>query len=146
MLFRFANELHAESILFRDGRTTDLQLPGTQLTRKGVRESAGADEGDFVVIHHGEAVATGGLMLNYNFPYADIYMEVGEKFRGRGFGSFIVQELKKHAYTIGRVPAARCNIQNAVSQRTLLKAGFDICGYRLTGRLPVPVSQASYLT
>lgn len=74
-------------------------------------------------------------MLNYNFPYADIYMQVNEPFRRKGLGSFLVQELKAEAYRIGRVPAARCNIDNKISKATLLKAGFKICGFRLKGNI-----------
>jgi ribosomal protein S18 acetylase RimI-like enzyme len=72
-------------------------------------------------------------MLNYNKPYADIYMEVKPSFRRRGFGSLMVQELKKIIYQIGRVPAARCNINNSISKATLLKAGFKVCGAILKG-------------
>lgn len=42
-----------------------------------------------------ELVATGGFMLNYNMPYADIYYEVLEQYRHRGLGTFFIQELKK---------------------------------------------------
>jgi len=58
---------------------------------------------------------------------------VKENFRQKGFGSLIVQELKKEAYRIGRVPAARCNIKNKISKATLLKAGFRVCGNILIG-------------
>jgi RimJ/RimL family protein N-acetyltransferase len=138
LFFKYASDIKAEAILFHDSHTTDLGIPGAWFTRKSPRESSGADDGDFMVMHGDEVVATGGLMLNYNFPYADIYMNVAESFRGKGFGAFIVQELKKHAYAMGRVPSARCNINNAVSRATLLKAGFSICGYRLAGNLPSP--------
>ena len=72
-------------------------------------------------------------MLNYNIPYADIYYEVKENFRQKGFGSLIVQELKKEIYLMGRVPAARCNIRNRASKANLLKAGFRVCGFILKG-------------
>ncbi|RYG27427.1 MAG: GNAT family N-acetyltransferase [Chitinophagaceae bacterium] len=142
LLFRHSKGIRAESILFRGRHTTNIQLADTHFTRKALRESSGADEGDFIVVHKDEVVASGGLMLNYNFPYADIYMGVEERFRGQGFGSYIVQELKKYAYAIGRVPAARCNINNVVSHFTLLKAGFEVCGYRLTGDLQPGFLQA----
>jgi hypothetical protein len=82
-------------------------------------------------------VASGGFMLNYNFPYADIYMDVKEPFRRMGFGSLIVQELKKEIYLMQRIPAARCNINNKASKATLLKAGFKVCGGILKGELKV---------
>ena len=40
-----------------------------------------------------------------------MFMEVKEEHRGKGYGVFVVQELKKQAYLKGRVPAARCNIK-----------------------------------
>jgi predicted GNAT family acetyltransferase len=72
-------------------------------------------------------------MLNYNFPYADIYMDVKENYRKKGFGSLMVQELKKEIYCMGRVPAARCNVSNYASKSTLIRAGFIPCGHRLKG-------------
>jgi hypothetical protein len=47
---------------------------------------------------NGETVATGGLLFHYNRPYGDIYMDVPESHRRRGFGAYIVQELKRAAY------------------------------------------------
>jgi RimJ/RimL family protein N-acetyltransferase len=68
-------------------------------------------------------------------PYADLYYEVNENHRQKGFGSYMVQELKRETYLMGRVPAARCNINNVISKATLLKAGFKVCGYRLNGEI-----------
>ena len=79
-------------------------------------------------------------MLNYNLPYADIYMHVLEEHRGKGFGSLIVQELKTLAYEMERVPAARCNINNRVSKATLEKAGLRSCGFILHGEVKKTVS------
>ncbi|HKO82519.1 MAG TPA: GNAT family N-acetyltransferase [Chitinophagaceae bacterium] len=135
MLYQFSQNINAEAILFKDSFDTDLQIPGATFGRKTIRESSGADEGDFIVLQNGETVAEGGLMLNYNMPFADIYMNVKENFRQQGLGSFIVQELKKEAYRMGRVPAARCNVNNHISKATLLKAGFEICGHRLLGNI-----------
>lgn len=75
------------------------------------------------------------MMPNYNMPYADLYYDVPEQHRQKGFGGFMVQELKKAAYQMGRVPAARCNIRNNASKATLLKAGFRICGWRINGKI-----------
>ena len=74
-------------------------------------------------------------MLNYNMPYADIYYEVNENYRQKELGTLMVQELKKAAYEMGRVPAARCNIRNIISKYTLLKAGFAVCGCILKGAI-----------
>lgn len=93
------------------------------------------DDSEYVVEADGEIVASGGLMLNYNIPYADIYMQTREGYRRQGYATYIVQELKRTAYKMGRVPAARCNIGNRISQATLEKAGFRVCGFRLKGEI-----------
>ena len=41
----------------------------------------------------------------------DLYTEVREDCCGRGFGSFLLLELKKECYLAGRVPAARCDLR-----------------------------------
>lgn len=136
MLYAHARNIRAEAILFEDGITTHHQLPGV-VFREVTAEDTGADDNEYLLEQNGEVVATGGLMLNYNIPYADIYMGVKEPFRQKGYGSYIVQELKREAYLRGRVPAARCNISNRISQNTLEKAGLKICGYRLKGEVGV---------
>ncbi|MBS1598131.1 MAG: GNAT family N-acetyltransferase [Bacteroidetes bacterium] len=135
MLYEYAHNINAEAILFKDHHQTNMQIPGVIFTRHATTDENPNDAGGFVLEMNGEVVASGGLMLNYNMPYADIYMDVKENYRQKGFGSLIVQELKKEAYRMGRVPAARCNIENKVSKATLLKAGFEVCGCRVVGSL-----------
>lgn len=134
MLFEFAININAEAILFEDHYQSNIQIPGVQFGRES-SENKGADAGGYYLQYQGDIVANGGFMLNYNFPYADIYMDVKEPHRQKGFGSLMVQELKKEIYRMGRVPAARCNIHNRASKATLLKAGFTPCGFRLKGHL-----------
>jgi GNAT superfamily N-acetyltransferase len=86
-------------------------------------------------ILNGEVVATGGFLLLYNKPFADLYMEVREDCRRRGIASFLMQELKKECYLAGRVPAARCELRNVASRAALLKAGFCVCGFVLMGEI-----------
>jgi len=62
-------------------------------------------------------------------------MEVREDRRNRGIGSFLLQEVKKACYLTGRVPAARCDAQNAASKATLLKAGMRESGSILMGKV-----------
>jgi GNAT superfamily N-acetyltransferase len=81
------------------------------------------------------AVAAGDILFHYNRPYGDIYMKVGEPFRRRGLGAYLVQELKRVCYQQGSVPAARCNTKNIPSRKTLQKAGFVPCGHILTGTI-----------
>jgi len=135
MLYEFADHIIAEAILFEDHAETHMHIPGVQFGRKPPEGQSGADMGGYFLQQQGEIVANGGFMLNYNFPYADIYMDVKEPFRQKGLGSLIVQELKKEIYRMGRVPSARCNIMNRASKATLLKAGFTPCGFRLKGSI-----------
>jgi GNAT superfamily N-acetyltransferase len=127
---RFARNTNAEAILFADERQTDLSVEGVIINAK---EQANPDDRQYVVIHNGEEAGSGGFMLNYNFPYADIYYDIHESHRRKGLGSYLVQELKKEIYKMGRVPAARCNVSNSISKSTLLKAGMTVCGLRVNG-------------
>ncbi|WP_276501089.1 GNAT family N-acetyltransferase [Terrimonas pollutisoli] len=134
LLYEHAKEITAEAILFKDHFETNFQMPG-MIFQKNIPASSNPNDIQYVLKQQDEVAATGGLMLNYNFPYADIYYEVKEEHRRKGYGSFMIQELKKAAYEMGRVPAARCNIKNRVSKAALLKGGLTVCGYLLTGKI-----------
>jgi GNAT superfamily N-acetyltransferase len=83
----------------------------------------------------GETVGNGGILFHYNEPYGDVYMEIKEPYRRRGFGAYLVQELKRAAYELGSIPAARCGRDNVPSRRTLQKAGFVPYAHMLTGSI-----------
>ena len=139
MLHAYAREIASESIVFRDGGTTELPSNGATLrgitpdeeTRTRIEERQGASQ--WLLEAEGETVCEGGIMFHYNRPYGDIYMDVVERFRRRGFGSYFVQEVKRVAYGLGAVPCARCGIANVPSRRTLQKAGFVPFAHLLTG-------------
>ncbi|MBO9591340.1 MAG: GNAT family N-acetyltransferase [Niabella sp.] len=135
MLYETTRNIYAEAILFEEQYTTRLAVPGVAFRKRKTTDDMGDDDSTHVLVRDDVIVASGGLMLNYNIPYADIYMQVKEPFRGLGLGALIVQELKKEACHMGRVPAARCNIENLASKATLLKAGFRICGFRIRGTI-----------
>ncbi|MDB5088390.1 MAG: GCN5-related N-acetyltransferase [Mucilaginibacter sp.] len=135
MLYESANNIQAEAILFEDHDQTQFNIKGVIFYKQKQEQSSTRDIGGFVLEQNGEVVASGGFMLNYNIPYADIYMEVKEGERQKGYGSLIIQELKKEIYMMGRIPAARCNINNQASKATLLKSGFIVCGLILKGNL-----------
>lgn len=137
MLFEFAANIHATAMLFEDHAATDHVLPG------GVFRSRRSDDqifehtvepvGDYVLELQGEVVATGGFLLHYNRPFADVYMEVEKNHRRKGVGGFLVQEIIRQCYAAGRVPAARCGLQNTASKATLTRAGLRACGFMLMG-------------
>ena len=60
-------------------------------------------------------------------------MKVGEPFRNRGLGSFLVQELKRHLLRGGQRSRRAVNPKNIASRRTLQKAGFVPCGHIVYG-------------
>jgi RimJ/RimL family protein N-acetyltransferase len=135
MCYEFAKNIKAEAILFEDAFQTDYQLPPSGFIEEIECENKNSSNKPFRLMIGNELIASGGMMLNYNFPYADIYYDVNENHRRKGFGAVMAQELKKATYAMGRVPAARCNIHNQFSKSTLLKAGFRICGWLLSGEI-----------
>jgi GNAT superfamily N-acetyltransferase len=139
LLNEFASDVKSDVILFEDKTTTQLDGTGV-LFRKRLEsdlifEHKLEPAGDYVLEWQGAIIATGGFMLHYNQPFADLYMEVDEPHQRKGFGAYLVQELKKECYRAGRVPAARCSIQNNASRNTLLKAGMVVCSLMLEGKI-----------
>ena len=139
MLFECASEISSDVVLFHDETTTNRRNPGVvfRLAHAGEKIFAHTVEppGSHVLEKDGEVVATGGFMLHYNHPFADLYMEVRQDMRRRGYASYLLQEVKKQCYIAGRVPAARCPISNLGSRFSLMSAGMGIAGYMLTGRI-----------
>jgi GNAT superfamily N-acetyltransferase len=146
MLYDFAAAIESHVVLFEDGMTTHLPPPGPLTLRRAAaadKERIARDDGDvdaawLLEAEDGSIVATGGLLFHYNVPYGDLYMRVGERFRRRGYGSYLIQELKRVAYEMGKVPAARCNAVNVASRATLQKAGMMPCGRMLAGAITNP--------
>ena len=129
MLHTWAHDVVSEKILFEDKLTTAYRVEGAVLRKR-------EPEGDWMLLEvGGEVAATGGILYHYNRPYGDLWMEVGEPFRLRGYGTYVVQELKRICYEAGSIPCARCNTSNSASRRTLQKAGFVPCAHILTGKL-----------
>jgi GNAT superfamily N-acetyltransferase len=142
----FGRDVTSESILFHDRLTTHHPPPmGCAFRRATPQDAAGSEQqkldtgSDWVLEADGRIVATGGILFHYNRPYGDIYMSAAERFRRRGLGSYLVQELKRVAYESGHVPAARCNLTNVASRKTLQKAGFVPCGHILVGQIFRPL-------
>lgn len=142
MLQTYARNVRAESILFQDLFQTQLLPPGAEFraardTDVAALRAAELDESaDWVATLDAQLAGAGGVLYHYNPPYGDIYMKVTEAFRHRGIGAYLVQQLKAACRAAGKTPAARCNVENSASRRTLQKAGFVPCGNIIVGDLP----------
>lgn len=141
MLYDCATGITSDRVVFHDALTTSLAAPGavfratTEADRGRAFEHKVESVGEWLVEHDGAIVATGGIATHYNPPYGDLFMEVDESRRRRGYGSYLVQELKRACYEMGRVPAARCDVANAASRATLQRAGLFPCARMLSGVL-----------
>jgi GNAT superfamily N-acetyltransferase len=128
-------DITSDTILFEVGQSNGLISPDGAFRRRRRRDQVfrhGVEPvGDFVIEVHGEVAATGGFLLHYNPPFADLFMEVRADARRRGYGSFLTQQLVAECYLAGRVPAARTGIDNIASQQTLLKGGLRESGRML---------------
>ena len=144
MLHTYAREISAAAIVFHDRLTTTLPALGAVLhctmPEQDIRRCIDHRDGgpEWKLDLDGATAATGGILFHYNRPYGDIYMDVAEPYRGRGLGSYLVQELKRLAYELGSIPAARCNPTNIASRKTLQKAGFVPCANILNGTIAPP--------
>ena len=141
MLYDCAADITSDTILFEDGFDTHLTCPAgvlrpiTETDRERLRaHHLDADSG-WMIESEGIPVASGGFASHYNPPYGDLYMGVHKAHRRRGFGSYLVQELKKICCEQGKIPAARCNASNVASRKTLQKAGMLPCGRILQGEV-----------
>ena len=153
LLFESAHRVRSDVVLFEAGRPGSdgdglaERAAGTQTAGPwGAVFRARRDDddifrhdveptGDFVVQLEGAIVATGGFLLHYNAPFADLYMEVDPRHRRRGIGAWLVRRLMVECYLHGRVPAARCSVSNAASRATLTRAGMHTCGFMLLGEV-----------
>ena len=135
LLYEYGQNIHSGVILFEENITSNLVSDKVVFRKRNendvVFEHKAEPMGDYVIEANKEIVATGGFLLHYNMPFADLYMEVKEEHRRKGFGSFLIQELKKQCYLAGRVPAARTGKENLASKATLMKAGLKIAGFML---------------
>lgn len=139
MLLDCARDITVETVLCDDAFTTHLLCPDgifrpiTPEEKPLIYKHYDEPVGDWGIEVNGEIVATGGYFCHYNPPYCDIYMEVSEPARRRGFGSFLVQEVKRVCYEAGKKPAARTGTTNIASRNTLQKAGLLVCGHIISG-------------
>jgi GNAT superfamily N-acetyltransferase len=144
MLYDCGVDLTSETILFDDEITTHLLPPSgvtlrqvTKHDRAHVFRHTTEPVGDWGLECDGELAATGGILFHYNPPYGDIYMEVAAPHRRKGFGSYLVQELKRICHETAHTPAARCHQDNVGSRMALERAGLFPCARIVRGRVAV---------
>lgn len=141
LLSERAVEIETRALLFADGGATALRVRGAAFRRREPRDEgrnfahAAEPVGAWLIESEGEIVATGGALTHYNPPFADLHMEVAPGRRGRGYGSLMVQELRRVCREAGLTPAARCNASNAASRACLLRGGMLECGRLERGRI-----------
>jgi GNAT superfamily N-acetyltransferase len=141
MFHTYARNIASEKIVFHDKLATALSANGATLRcmiskaeiETHIEQRQGGPEWQMEL--DGQVIGQGGILFHYNRPYGDIYMEVAGPFRRRGFGAWLIQELKRAAYELGAVPCARCSPTNVASRSTLQKAGFVPFAHMLTGVL-----------
>jgi GNAT superfamily N-acetyltransferase len=142
LLHTYGRDTAAEKIVFEDRVRTAHAAQGAVLRRTSIpeeeRRAIAQRQGgsEWILELEGRQIGKGGILFHYNVPYGDIYFEIAEPCRRKGFGAFFVQELKRATYELGAVPAARCNFDNVASRQTMQKAGFVPCGAILLARLP----------
>lgn len=139
MLYEFSRDIRLDVVLFEQHSVTEYKIPDSVVRLRcaddRIFEHTVEGVGDYVLEVKKEIVATGGFMLHYNVPFADLYMEVRKDCRRQGYGTFILQELQKECYLAGRVPAARCQIKNVASRAALMKSGMRVCGFMQIGNI-----------
>ena len=143
MLQTFGSDLVSEKIVFRDEFTTSFSVRGAGLKRvTSERESdccfqERAGQSEWALEMGTKTVGSGSLLFHYNYPYCDVAMEIRQEYQRRGLGAYLVQELKRIAYEMGGIPAARCDPKNVASRGTLQKAGMVPFAHIMVGKVAV---------
>jgi GNAT superfamily N-acetyltransferase len=143
MLHTYGSDLASEKIVFRDELTTSLPVEGAALKRvTSEKESVccfqeRAGKSEWTLELNAKPVGSGALLFHYNYPYSDVAMEINGEYRRRGLGAYLVQQLKRIAYEMGGIPAARCDPNNVASRKTLQKAGLVPFAHILVGKIVI---------
>ena len=141
LLLQCYRDLKVEKLVFSDCVQTHLPDGGaifrrlTESERMHVFKHHAEPVGEWGLECAGEIVATGGYLGHYNPPHVDIYMEVRRDVRRHGHGSYLVQEIKRIAYSEQKIPCARCNIDNIGSRKTIARAGMMPCAHIILGAI-----------
>ncbi|HEX3728502.1 MAG TPA: GNAT family N-acetyltransferase [Opitutaceae bacterium] len=133
-LARAGGDLWIEKLLFRDQTITGFPAPNCRFRPLRKDEAGRVFEhkrepiGDWALERDGRVVATGSCPSQPGQRFGELSYEVAEPFRRQGLGTYLVQELKRTTRESGAIPCARCDPDNEASRRTLLRAGFVVCG------------------
>lgn len=141
LMHQFCGEPIADKLVFESRLRSVIPNPGAvfrpraEVDQSRIFGHTREPVGNWVLEFEGEVVATGGYLTHYNPPFVDLYMEVREDMRRRGFGSYIVQEIKGVAEENQHRACARCDIDNIASLRTLTRVGMVPCAHRITAKI-----------
>ncbi len=129
LLYDYCDSISQKNVHFQYDNHPGLALSGATL------QICDDSANEWLLQREEQIMAKGGILHHYNAPYSDLYMEVFPQFRRLGAGSYLVQELAARCWQLGRIPCARCNVDNSASRRTLRRAGLRCCGYNLAGKI-----------
>jgi RimJ/RimL family protein N-acetyltransferase len=128
-------EFEIEKILFLDQTVTTFPPPNCRFRPLSDEETGSVftherePVGAWALERDGRIVATGGAgSASHDSVYAELHYEVFGPVRRQGLGTYLIQEIKSLCHRRGAIPCARCDPDNVASRRTLLRAGFVICG------------------
>ena len=81
---------------------------------------------ELFVLHNRQILVAAGECIpsQKQIPYADLGIVVAQSYRGRGLGSSMLTQLKKHCYETGWKPICSCAANNQSSKKAIEKAGF----------------------
>jgi len=114
-------------ISFRLAKDSDLDDidPTRDPNFKDYYENLIENEQLFVLYDGTTFLGIGEFRISNTHPqFGDIGMDVEEKFRRKGVGTYIITKLKEHCYNNNLMPMAGCNVKNMASKKTLEKCGF----------------------
>jgi len=120
--------------------TTSQAWPFELSDRKALDTWIASNEGR--VLEDEEGIAgIGAILRGYNRPFANIGMVVMKRARRRGYATYLIEELKRETYALGKIPRADCAHWNTASRSTLLRAGFLVNARTVQGTFPDPAQE-----
>jgi GNAT superfamily N-acetyltransferase len=112
--------------------TTSAGWPFEVPDREALARWITSEEGRLLEDEDGVA-GIGAILHGYNPTFASVGMVVMKRARRRSYGSYLIEELKREAYDMGKIPRADCDPRNTGFRATLLRAGFLVNARALRG-------------